>query len=220
DIVHGVEGADLSGFSSVYRGITRPNERTITGVHNWLMRLFQLDTDQHGLNLMGMVSRAREGFYWELVPLNATSTWRKYVDKAVERPSYSGWRPTGDVAGSSSQVPRMAPGSEMDDYDYDDEEVSGHSERYGRRSPTPFDLDAYMAEGQHDTLRPSQLSGAPPMTQPSQQYDDTPAPAGGRPTRQVVPPSPLTYSAGHVRAGRKAPKPGTVRGVPPKRGRH
>ncbi|TVU34503.1 hypothetical protein EJB05_16338 [Eragrostis curvula] len=135
-------------------------------------------------------------------------------------PSYSSWRPTGDVAGSSSQVPRMAPGSEMDDYDYDDEEVSGHSERYGRRSPTPFDLDAYVAEGQHDTLRPSQLSGAPPMTQPSQQYDDTPTPAGGRPTRQVVPPSPLTYSAGHVRAGRKAPKPGTVRGVPPKRGRH
>ncbi|TVU33405.1 hypothetical protein EJB05_25220 [Eragrostis curvula] len=135
-------------------------------------------------------------------------------------PSYSGWRPTGDVAGSSSQVPRMASGSEMDDYDYDDEEVSGHSERYGRLSPTPFDLDAYMAQGQHDTLRPSQLSGAPPMTQPSQQYDDTPAPAGGRPTRQVVPPSPLTYSAGHVRAGRKAPKPDTVRGVPPKRGRH
>ncbi|TVU37394.1 hypothetical protein EJB05_10706 [Eragrostis curvula] len=94
-------------------------------------------------------------------------------------PSYSGWRPTGDVAGSSSQVPRMTPGSEMDDYDYDDEEVFGHSECYGRRSPTPFDLDAYMAEGQHDTLRPSQLSGAPPMTQPSQQYDDTSAPAGG-----------------------------------------
>ncbi|TVU26865.1 hypothetical protein EJB05_29434, partial [Eragrostis curvula] len=82
-------------------------------------------------------------------------------------------------------------GSEMDDYDYDDEEVSGHPERYGRRSPTPFDLDAYMAEGQQDTLRPSQLGGAPPITQPSQQYYDTPAPAGGRPTRQVVPPSPL-----------------------------
>ncbi|TVU50900.1 hypothetical protein EJB05_02297, partial [Eragrostis curvula] len=46
--------------------------------------------------------------------------------------NYSGWRPTGNVAASSSQVPRMAPGSEMDDYDYDDEEVSGHSERYGR----------------------------------------------------------------------------------------
>lgn len=108
----------------------------------------------------------------------------------------------------------------MDDYDYDDAEVSAHSERYGRRSPTPFDLDAYLAEGQHDTLRTSQFSGAPPMTQASQQYDDTPPPAGGRPTRQVAPPSPLTYSAGHVRAGRKAPKPGTVRGVPPKRGRH
>ncbi|TVU06135.1 hypothetical protein EJB05_49330 [Eragrostis curvula] len=62
--------------------------------------------------------------------------------------NYSGWRPTGNVAGSSSQVPHMAPGSEMDDYDYDDEKVSGHSERYGRRSPMPFDLDAYMAERQ------------------------------------------------------------------------
>ncbi|TVU24741.1 hypothetical protein EJB05_27195 [Eragrostis curvula] len=78
--------------------------------------------------------------------------------------NYSGWRPTDDVGGSSSQVPRMALGSEMDDYDYDDEEVSGHSERYGRRFLTPFDLDAYMAEGQQDTLRSSQLGGAPPMT--------------------------------------------------------
>ncbi|TVU40091.1 hypothetical protein EJB05_13540 [Eragrostis curvula] len=33
--------------------------------------------------------------------------------------NYSGWRPTGDVAASSSQVPRMAPGYEMDDYDYE-----------------------------------------------------------------------------------------------------
>ncbi|TVU16299.1 hypothetical protein EJB05_39856 [Eragrostis curvula] len=45
--------------------------------------------------------------------------------------NYSGWRLAADVAGSSSQVPRMAPGSEMDDYDYDDEEVFGHHERYG-----------------------------------------------------------------------------------------
>ena len=70
-----------------------------------------------------------------------------------------------------------------------------------------------------DIIGPSQLGDAPRATQPSQQMYGTPDPSG-RPTRQVVPPSPLTYSADHVRAGRRAPKPGTVRGVAPKRGKY
>ena len=71
-----------------------------------------------------------------------------------------------------------------------------------------------------DEFGPSQLGDAPPLTQPSQQPETTPVPST-RPPRQVVPPSPLTYSAAHVRAGRKkTSKPGTVRGIAPKRGRH
>ena len=87
EIIQGVHGVDLSGFASVNRWVSRANERTISGVHDWLMRIFGLDRNQHNVKVMGIVSRVREGTFWELVPLNATSTWRKYVNKAVER----GW---------------------------------------------------------------------------------------------------------------------------------
>lgn len=69
-----------------------------------------------------------------------------------------------------------------------------------------------------ETILGSQLGSAPIPTQPSQDEYITPVPSG-RPTRNVVPPSPLTYSADHVRAGRRAARPGTLRGVAPKRGR-
>lgn len=113
-------------------------------------------------------------------------------------------------------------GSSTGTYDEDEEEIAAHPARYGRRSPSPaFDFEEFFAQGEHETLSASQMGGAPEATQPTQPTQDdygTPGPTG-RPTRQRVPPSPLTYSAGHVRAGRRAPRPGTVRGVAPKRGR-
>lgn len=102
----------------------------------------------------------------------------------------------------------MAPG----DYEYTVEDERSH-----RRSPSPaFDLDTFWPEGhgQQDTVPATQLAGAPPPTQPSQDDYETPVPQR-RPTRHVPPREPLTYSADHVRAGRRASKPGTVRGVPP-----
>ena len=77
----------MFGFQSICRGISRANERTSGGVVNWLMRSFQLDPQVYELRLMGVVSRAREGFFYELIPLNATSTWSTYVEMEVER----GW---------------------------------------------------------------------------------------------------------------------------------
>lgn len=112
-------------------------------------------------------------------------------------------------------------GSSVGTYDEDDDEITAHPDRYGRRSPSPaFDFDEFFAQGEHETLSVSQMGGAPVPTQATQDEDATPVPTG-RPTRQIVPPSPLTYSAGHVRAGRgrRAPRPGTVMGVAPKRGR-
>ncbi|TVU48080.1 hypothetical protein EJB05_07703, partial [Eragrostis curvula] len=125
---------------------------------------------------------------------------------------YTSWTQATDVAGPSSYVPHMAP----IDYEYAEE-----GERRHRRSPTPaFDFDSYFAPVQNEPniVPDSQLSGAPPATQVSQGGYETPLPQG-RPTRHVVPPEPLTYSADHVRAGRWAAKPGTLRGVAPKRGR-
>ncbi|TVU45978.1 hypothetical protein EJB05_05488, partial [Eragrostis curvula] len=147
----------------------------MTGIRNWLMKLFRLDQNQHGTQ-------------------------------------YTSWTQATDVAGPSSYVPHMAP----IDYEYAEED-----ERRHRRSPTPaFDFDSYFAPVQNEPniVPDSQLSGAPPATQVSQGGYETPLPQG-RPTRHVVPPEPLTYSADHVRAGRRAAKPGTLRGVAPKRGR-
>ncbi|TVU08742.1 hypothetical protein EJB05_42154, partial [Eragrostis curvula] len=173
-------GVDLSGFQSVCKGVPKPNEKTMTGIRNWLMKLFRLDQNQHGLNVMGT--------------------------------QYTSWTQATDVAGPSSYVSHMVP----IDYEYAEED-----ERRHRRSPTPaFDFDSYFAPVQNEPniVLDSQLSGAPPATQVSQGGYETPLPQG-RPTRHVVPPEPLTYSADHVRAGRRAAKPGTLRGVAPKRGR-
>ncbi|TVU29951.1 hypothetical protein EJB05_21547, partial [Eragrostis curvula] len=173
-------GVDLSGFESVCKGVPKPNEKTMTGIRNWLMKLFRLDQNQHGLNVMGT--------------------------------QYTSWTQATDVAGPSSYVPHMAP----IDYEYAEEDERSH-----RRSPTPaFDFDSYFAPVQNEPniVPDSQLSGAPSATQVSQGGYETPLPQG-RPTRHVVPPEPLTYSADHVRAGRRAAKPGTLRGVAPKRGR-
>ncbi|TVU06141.1 hypothetical protein EJB05_49337, partial [Eragrostis curvula] len=74
---------------------------------------------------------------------------------AVSLSSCSSKSPMSDSAFVILEVQTIVVGSEMDDYEYDEEEVSGHSERYGRRSPMPFDLDVYMAERQQDTLCPS-----------------------------------------------------------------
>ena len=87
EIIYGPNGVDLSGFPSISKGILRVNERTIQDVRNWMLRRFGLDPERHGLNLQGLVSRVRTGFYWELIDLNGTTIWRKYVEKATER----GW---------------------------------------------------------------------------------------------------------------------------------
>lgn len=37
EVVNGLSGVDLSGFQSVYRGVSRAHERIFYCVHNWLM---------------------------------------------------------------------------------------------------------------------------------------------------------------------------------------
>jgi len=85
DIFEGSNGVDFSGFPLICKGISRPDERTIHGVRNWILRLFGLDPEQHTLHLRGLVSRRQDRFYGELIDLNATSVWRKYVEKARQR---------------------------------------------------------------------------------------------------------------------------------------
>uniref|UniRef100_A0A0A9A8C2 Uncharacterized protein n=1 Tax=Arundo donax TaxID=35708 RepID=A0A0A9A8C2_ARUDO len=51
------------------------------------MRTFQVDVNEHELRIMVAVSRARKGYFWELIPINVTSTWKRYVEMGTER----GW---------------------------------------------------------------------------------------------------------------------------------
>ena len=73
EICYGLEGVDLSGFKSVTKGIARASERTFVGVYNWLLRFFNLDSEQYELTVMAVVSRASVGVYWELLPLEGTT---------------------------------------------------------------------------------------------------------------------------------------------------
>ena len=85
EICYGPEGVDLSGFKSVTKGIARASERTFGGVYNWLLRFFNLDSEQYELTVMAVVSRASVGVYWELLPLEGTTNWRRYVEIAMQR---------------------------------------------------------------------------------------------------------------------------------------
>ena len=85
EIMYGPNGVDLSGFRHVMKGLSKANERNIVGVCKWLMRFFQLDPQQYELKLKGVLSRASHGYFGELVPIEATSTWRQYEDICCER---------------------------------------------------------------------------------------------------------------------------------------
>jgi len=64
-----------------------------------------------------------------------------------------------------------------------------------------------------EEVSPSQLLGAPPATQDSTQGEQTPVPDQTRcPTREAIPPEPLTYSQHHTRAAQAAEQCGRRRG--------
>ena len=83
-------------------------------------------------------------------------------------------------------------------------------------SQTPTGVDSWFGGyvAAQDEIGGSQLGGAPFVdTQMSQPEFTTPAPEGsGRPTRQVAPPDPFTYSERQTRAGRRAAGKATKRG--------
>ena len=83
-IMQGPHGVDLGGFPSIRRGISRPFERTIDVLKNWLMHVFQLNHEQHMLSVKAVISRQRHEFVGELIELKGTTIWRKYVQRATE----------------------------------------------------------------------------------------------------------------------------------------
>lgn len=85
NVRYGQDGVDLSEFSMKSKGIDRPADKTFESVYSWLLRGFKVDTRVNTMSLSVVVSRATEGYYWELMPIDNTESWRRYVEMAFER---------------------------------------------------------------------------------------------------------------------------------------
>ncbi len=67
------------------KGIDRPAERSFQSIYNWLMRVFRIDSEVHTMSVSVVVSRATEGYFWELMPMHSTVAWKRYLEMAFER---------------------------------------------------------------------------------------------------------------------------------------
>ncbi|XP_066162566.1 uncharacterized protein [Oryza sativa Japonica Group] len=81
----GPDGVDLSDFVMTLKGIDRPAERSFQSIYNWLMRGFRIDSEVHTMSVSVVVSRATEGYFWELMPMHSTVAWKRYLEMAFER---------------------------------------------------------------------------------------------------------------------------------------
>nr|AAM44862.1 Putative mutator-like transposase [Oryza sativa Japonica Group]ABB46622.2 transposon protein, putative, Mutator sub-class [Oryza sativa Japonica Group] len=87
NVRYGPTGVDLSKFIVTPRGIDRPAERSVPSIKGWLMRGLRVDPQTSDITINVIVSRATEGFYWELMPVQNSRMWRWYVENALQR----GW---------------------------------------------------------------------------------------------------------------------------------
>ncbi|BAF04180.1 Os01g0190900 [Oryza sativa Japonica Group] len=85
NIRFGPDGVDLSDFVMTSKGIDRPAERTFQSIYSWLLRGFRIDQEVYTMSVSVVVSRATEGYFWELMPMDSTDAWRRYVEMAFER---------------------------------------------------------------------------------------------------------------------------------------
>nr|AAT47059.1 putative mutator-like transposase [Oryza sativa Japonica Group] len=85
NIRFGPDGVDLSEFVMTSKGIDRPAERTFQSIYSWLLRGFRIDQEVYTMSVSVVVSRATEGYFWELMPMDSTAAWRRYVEMAFER---------------------------------------------------------------------------------------------------------------------------------------
>nr|AAT39220.1 unknown protein [Oryza sativa Japonica Group] len=87
NVRYGPTGVDLSDFIVSERGIDRPAERSVPSIKGWLMRGLRVDPQTSDITINVIVSRATEGFYWELMPVQNSRVWRWYLENALQR----GW---------------------------------------------------------------------------------------------------------------------------------
>ena len=84
EIRYGLEGVDLTEFSSITKKLPRTREMTWISITNWLFKGFGLNRDEHEISVMTVVSR-REPVFWELLPLEGMQNWKNYVNISTSR---------------------------------------------------------------------------------------------------------------------------------------
>nr|BAH79982.1 transposon mutator sub-class [Oryza sativa Indica Group] len=85
NIRFGPYGVYLSDFVMTSKGIDRPAKRTFQSIYSWLLRGFRIDQEVYTMSVSVVVSRATEGYFWELMPMDSTAAWRRYVEMAFEQ---------------------------------------------------------------------------------------------------------------------------------------
>jgi hypothetical protein len=74
EVRYGMEGVDLSEFSSVVKEVKRADERSGGGMTNWLYNAISLDSEQYGLSVMTLFNRSTPPL-WELMTFEGTRNW-------------------------------------------------------------------------------------------------------------------------------------------------
>ncbi|WVZ93049.1 hypothetical protein U9M48_039065, partial [Paspalum notatum var. saurae] len=76
---------DLIGFRSMTKGLDRAIERPFRLVYNWFMKCFKLDHDECELRILAVTTRSSSLVYWELVPIESTCFWKRFVNVSLRR---------------------------------------------------------------------------------------------------------------------------------------
>lgn len=90
NVRYDANGVDLSEFSSTTKGIDRPLERSFASVNNWLMKGFKIDPTIYEITVKVIVNTSTEGCFWDLMVVDSTETWKRYLEMAFERQWYLG----------------------------------------------------------------------------------------------------------------------------------
>jgi hypothetical protein len=81
EIRYGPQGVDLSLFKTVIRDLTKAEERPWGVITNWLYKAFRKDEEQWKLLVVAVFNKSQVVF-WELMHLEGTENWRRYVRSA------------------------------------------------------------------------------------------------------------------------------------------
>ena len=85
EIRYGQFGVDLSGFRSVTKGLYRASDRPFRSVYNWFMKCFRLNHDECELRISAVTTRWDSPQYWELLPIQSTTLWKRFVEASLQR---------------------------------------------------------------------------------------------------------------------------------------